>query len=204
MLCNPKTPTYEDMILLSSLIGPAKPIVASNEEIDSAGGLVTASLLQSASEFDQTNIYHVGAGERCLVCLCDFEEGEACRQLLTCKHTFHRACIDEVSKKTCNGSLARHVQCESSSANLRLWAGPCCSGSRLGGIPALSVGLGESNPCQLKYRKQDNVDICFPYPLPPPRFGTCYSGFSCVCSLISELFCSVSSQTWLHTSCFNR
>ncbi|KAK9329350.1 hypothetical protein V1520DRAFT_174910 [Lipomyces starkeyi] len=74
-------PTYEDMLLLSSFIGPAKPPVATQDDIDRSGGIFEAS---------EENI-----GERCLVCLSDFEEGEECRKLRQCGHLFHKKCIDE-------------------------------------------------------------------------------------------------------------
>ncbi|KAK9489844.1 hypothetical protein V1508DRAFT_24494 [Lipomyces doorenjongii] len=74
-------PTYEDMLLLSSFIGPAKPPVATQDDIDRSGGIFEAS---------EENL-----GERCLVCLSDFEEGEECRKLRQCGHLFHKKCIDE-------------------------------------------------------------------------------------------------------------
>ncbi|KAK9321623.1 hypothetical protein V1517DRAFT_339630 [Lipomyces orientalis] len=74
-------PTYEDMLLLSSFIGPAKPPVAAQEDVDKSGGITKA------------NEEHIG--DRCLVCLSDFEEGEECRKLRQCGHLFHRMCIDE-------------------------------------------------------------------------------------------------------------
>ena len=30
----------------------------------------------------------------CMVCLCDFEDGEECRRL-PCNHTFHKSCVEE-------------------------------------------------------------------------------------------------------------
>lgn len=38
-------------------------------------------------------------GERCLVCLCDYEVGEEIRRLAKCKHLFHRECIDQVRQR---------------------------------------------------------------------------------------------------------
>ncbi|KAK9467006.1 hypothetical protein V1512DRAFT_262879 [Lipomyces arxii] len=84
------SPTYEDMMLLSSYIGPAKPPVATQEDVDKSGGVQIA-----AQELN---------GERCLVCLSDFELGDECRKLQTCGHTFHRGCIDEwltTGRNTC-------------------------------------------------------------------------------------------------------
>ncbi|GMY10876.1 RING-H2 finger protein ATL70-like [Fagus crenata] len=31
----------------------------------------------------------------CAICLEDFEDGDVCRELFTCKHTFHKQCVDE-------------------------------------------------------------------------------------------------------------
>lgn len=84
-----KAPTYEDMMMLSSLIGPAKPPVASQEDVESAGGLFVIGDTNSGT----TRILQ---GERCLVCLSDYEMGEQCRELTKCHHIFHRECIDEV------------------------------------------------------------------------------------------------------------
>ncbi|KAI5813895.1 hypothetical protein BZA77DRAFT_250922 [Pyronema omphalodes] len=81
-------PTYEDMTLLSSLLGPAKLPVAAREDLESAGGVFI---------FAEGSAEQYGAGnvERCLICLSDYEEGESCRQLVKCSHIFHRECIDE-------------------------------------------------------------------------------------------------------------
>ena len=99
-----QNPTYEDMLLLSSLLGPAKPPVASREDVASAlgvhriqssGGLLVAAALDGASEIS------IAPGERCLVCLCEYEINEYVRQLVKCTHIFHRECIDEVCLSDC-------------------------------------------------------------------------------------------------------
>ncbi|KAF3903810.1 hypothetical protein AA313_de0204770 [Arthrobotrys entomopaga] len=92
------TPTYEDMMLLSSLIAPVKPPVASREDIESAGGLFTVDLEGAINNngFDENStVIRLNPGERCLVCLSDFESGEISRQLVKCQHVFHKDCIDE-------------------------------------------------------------------------------------------------------------
>ncbi|KAK7836745.1 ring-h2 finger protein atl48 [Quercus suber] len=33
--------------------------------------------------------------DRCAICLEDFEDGDVCRKLYTCKHTFHKHCVDK-------------------------------------------------------------------------------------------------------------
>ncbi|RPA92129.1 hypothetical protein L873DRAFT_1711153 [Choiromyces venosus 120613-1] len=81
-------PTYEDMMLLSSLLGPAKPPVATRDDVNSAGGIFTFGDGGALGA-------EVAEGDRCLICLGDYEDGEQCRQLTKCQHVFHKDCIDE-------------------------------------------------------------------------------------------------------------
>ncbi|KAL8654853.1 MAG: hypothetical protein Q9226_003273 [Calogaya cf. arnoldii] len=93
-------PTYEDMLLLSSLLGPARPPVASREDVASAPGLYQlrqkAGTLVAAALHGGIDHICLAPGERCLVCLCDYEVGEEIRRLTKCNHLFHRECIDQV------------------------------------------------------------------------------------------------------------
>jgi hypothetical protein len=94
-----QNPTYEDMLLLSSLLGPAKPPVASREDVASASG--TYRVRRSADALNAAAIQGVGEirlspSERCLVCLEDYQVEEELRQLTKCSHVFHRECIDQV------------------------------------------------------------------------------------------------------------
>jgi hypothetical protein len=87
------------MILLSSLLGPAKPPVATQADVSSAGGLFrlveyAGSLVAEALEGEQT--INLGETERCLICLSDYEAAEEVRQLTKCKHLYHKECIDQV------------------------------------------------------------------------------------------------------------
>lgn len=87
------------MLLLSSLLGPAKPPVASREDVASALGV---HLVQRSANglfavaHDGVTPISMTPGERCLVCLCEYEPDEQIRQLAKCTHFFHRECIDEV------------------------------------------------------------------------------------------------------------
>ncbi len=92
------------MLLLSSLLGPAKPPVASREDVASASGtyrikrfadLVIAEAAQGRSEI------RIGPSERCLVCLEEYQDEEEIRRLKACSHLFHRDCIDVVSLGAC-------------------------------------------------------------------------------------------------------
>ena len=87
------------MLLLSSLLGPAKPPVASREDVASALGTYRVersadALVAIATE--GINRINIGASERCLVCLEDYQAEEELRQLTKCTHMFHRECIDQV------------------------------------------------------------------------------------------------------------
>lgn len=87
------------MLLLSSLLGPVKPPVATRQDIDSAPGLYQISdragtLVATAAE--SGNELSIANGERCLICLCGYEANEELRQLLKCSHIYHKECIEEV------------------------------------------------------------------------------------------------------------
>lgn len=94
------SPTYEDMLLLSTLIGPAKPPVASEEDVASAPGLFKICMQDGALVAEAEGggeVVAISGDTRCLVCLCDFEVDEEARRLIKCEHLFHRPCIDQVS-----------------------------------------------------------------------------------------------------------
>lgn len=48
---------------------------------------------------------------QCPICLEDFVEGESCRVLVTCKHTFHLICIDAWLKSQLTCPLCRNFVC---------------------------------------------------------------------------------------------
>ncbi len=89
------------MLLLSSLLGPAKPPVASREDVASASGIYCIKrsadklIAEATQEMSQIRI---GPSERCLVCLEEYQADEELRQLKKCSHLFHRDCIDVVCR----------------------------------------------------------------------------------------------------------
>jgi len=95
-------PSYEDMQMLSALLGPVKPPVATQEDVSSAGGVFRLVVQESGflgvaiSEGDGSPVM-VNSGERCLICLSDYAALEEVRRLDKCQHLYHRECIDEVS-----------------------------------------------------------------------------------------------------------
>lgn len=94
------SPTYEDMMLLSSILGPAKAPVASEGDVAAAPGLFRIVRHVSglvAEEVDGEEAMELAPDARCLICLCDFETEEHARRLVKCEHMFHKICIDQVS-----------------------------------------------------------------------------------------------------------
>ncbi|KAF2235611.1 hypothetical protein EV356DRAFT_514136 [Viridothelium virens] len=57
-----ENPTYEDMLLLSALLGPAKPPVASETDVESAGGLYTIEI-RGAETMETEEVKERRAGE---------------------------------------------------------------------------------------------------------------------------------------------
>ena len=89
------------MLLLSSLLGPAKPPVASNEDVASAEGTYRVRVSESAfiaAAVNGPGQIDIGAGEQCLVCLEEYRPDEELRRLNNCSHLFHRDCIDMVCR----------------------------------------------------------------------------------------------------------
>ncbi|KAF2019315.1 hypothetical protein BU24DRAFT_418909 [Aaosphaeria arxii CBS 175.79] len=117
------SPTYEDMMLLSSLLGPVKPPVASEEDVANAGGLFTIRAFAGqlvATAVDESDTLALEPNARCQVCLCDFEAEEEARRLIKCGHFFHRECIDQWlttgrnSCPLCRGQGVNEKEAESS------------------------------------------------------------------------------------------
>jgi RING-like zinc finger len=95
-------PSYEDMQLLSTLLGPVKPPVATQDDVISAGGVYNLvqgpeSLVGRPLTGVEEATIAILAGDRCLICLGDYEMKDEVRKLNNCQHVYHRECIDEVS-----------------------------------------------------------------------------------------------------------
>ena len=50
--------------------------------------------IQNMSMFTYTSGTDIKGGEQCMVCLCDFEEGDELRLMPVCGHAFHAKCVD--------------------------------------------------------------------------------------------------------------
>ena len=86
------------MLLLASILGPAKPPVATAEELALAPAAYKISGTSGAlvAERPDSTPFTIPNGDRCLVCLSEYEIDEEVRQLIKCGHLYHRTCIDEV------------------------------------------------------------------------------------------------------------
>jgi hypothetical protein len=105
-------PSYEDLLLLSNILGPVKPPVASNDDIAASGGRFRLVVREENGSFRGSSINDDGAEitilstERCQICLEDYALEQELRQLTKCSHVFHQECVDEVSP----ASLALRIQ----------------------------------------------------------------------------------------------
>ena len=131
------------MILLSSLLGPVKPPVASREDVESTHGVYrvhrSASSLTGAAVDGDSRIL-IALSERCLICLCEYEPGEEVRQLAKCTHVYHRECIDEVclaNPSVCHlaDAYSRNLQWLTTGRN----SCPLCRGQGVGERPTQHV-----------------------------------------------------------------
>ena len=124
-------PSYEDMQMLSTLLGPVKPPVASQDDVEAAGGLYRLSmhdgiLLAEPMNDTAADVVSINVGDRCLICLCEYEENDQVRQINTCRHVYHRECVDEVSKQSLHMNMLDRLTFD--------------SGSRLAEIVVLCAG----------------------------------------------------------------
>ena len=116
-------------MLLSSLLGPVKPPVASREDLDASAGLYRIVARHADGTLQARMAGEAGGappklvlagGERCLVCLCEYDVDEQVRQLGKCSHLFHQECIDTVSRPDRHRSRNR--------SRVEIVANSCCSG----------------------------------------------------------------------------
>ncbi|KAG5357555.1 putative RING finger protein [Yarrowia sp. C11] len=81
-------PTMEDLSLLERHLSPMKNHLATQEDVEQAGGLTTVE------EFIE--------GEKCPICMTEYEKGDVCRKLNKCHHEFHKDCVDHWLLTGCN------------------------------------------------------------------------------------------------------
>ncbi|KAI8147896.1 hypothetical protein BJV82DRAFT_310724 [Fennellomyces sp. T-0311] len=100
-----ENPTYEDLVWLSNIIGPARPVTTTQAAIDATTPVIAWS--------DDTK-HRLRGADRCLVCLDDFEPKQSVR-VLKCCHVFHQECVDRWLCETHNSCpVCRGVPVETS------------------------------------------------------------------------------------------
>ncbi|KAN0130201.1 hypothetical protein V8E53_011958, partial [Lactarius tabidus] len=86
---------------LAELLGQVKPPTASKEDIDNSGlEIIRSGVL---AEYEKIGRIAPMCVDRCLICLEDYDPEEDLR-LLSCRHVFHRDCVDrwlETGRNNC-------------------------------------------------------------------------------------------------------
>ncbi|OBZ71106.1 hypothetical protein A0H81_08618 [Grifola frondosa] len=93
--------SYEALWELAELLGQVKPPVATKEDIDNSGlQVIKPTDLQT---YEQDGRVASNCVDRCLICLDDYESDDELR-LMSCKHAFHKDCVDkwlQVGRNNC-------------------------------------------------------------------------------------------------------
>ncbi|KZT09097.1 uncharacterized protein LAESUDRAFT_537861 [Laetiporus sulphureus 93-53] len=93
--------SYEALWELAELLGQVKPPVATKEDIDNSGLQIIKS--SELTRYEQDGKLASNCVERCLICLDGYEAEEELR-LMSCKHAFHKDCVDkwlQVGRNNC-------------------------------------------------------------------------------------------------------
>ncbi|KAI0754665.1 hypothetical protein C8Q80DRAFT_1094074 [Daedaleopsis nitida] len=93
--------SYEALWELAELLGQVKPPVATREDIDKSGLQVIQ--YSDLERYEQEGKVASNCVERCLICLDDYDTNDELR-LMTCRHAFHKECVDrwlQVGRNNC-------------------------------------------------------------------------------------------------------
>lgn len=104
--------SFEALLELADLLGQVKPPTATRDDIEKSGlEVITASQLD---EYVSHNRVSSNCAERCLICLDEYIPEEDVR-VMTCRHAFHRNCVDkwlETGRNNCPACRSKGVNVE--------------------------------------------------------------------------------------------
>ncbi|OCH91123.1 hypothetical protein OBBRIDRAFT_834473 [Obba rivulosa] len=101
--------SYEALWELAELLGQVKPPVATREDIDNSGLQIFKSTDLQA--FEKEGKVASNCVDRCLICLDDYDTDDELR-LMSCKHAFHKDCVDkwlQVGRNNCPACRSKGV-----------------------------------------------------------------------------------------------
>ncbi|KAH8114585.1 hypothetical protein DFH11DRAFT_172893 [Phellopilus nigrolimitatus] len=104
--------SFETLWELAELLGQVKPPVVTEEEIERSGLQVFKA--NSLEEFERNEQVASNCVDRCLICLDDYKPEDDLR-LLSCKHAFHKACVDQwlkTGRNNCPACRSKGVKTE--------------------------------------------------------------------------------------------
>ena len=84
--------SFEALLELAEMLGHSKPPTVTKEDIDKSG-LETIKPWQLTQYEDEGRVSY-NCIERCLICLDDYDEEDDIR-IMSCRHAFHKDCVDK-------------------------------------------------------------------------------------------------------------
>jgi hypothetical protein len=88
-------------MLLSTILGPVKPPVATSDDVAAAGNMFKVGAAENDGTFravavDGDEHITVAPTDSCLICLEEYTTDQVVRKLNKCVHMFHQECVDQV------------------------------------------------------------------------------------------------------------
>ncbi|KAF9562155.1 hypothetical protein CPC08DRAFT_706880 [Agrocybe pediades] len=102
--------SFEALLELADLLGQVKPPTVTKDDIEKSGlQIIKASEM---AQYEKDGKVSSNCLDRCLICLDDYEPEDPIR-VMSCRHAFHRTCVDEWLQKGRNNCPA----CRSTGVN---------------------------------------------------------------------------------------